>query len=581
MTKQKLELTWIGKDQQPNLEPRILIEDPDKSYGDLHAENMLIHGDNLLALKALEQDFAGKVKCIYVDPPFNTGQAFAHYEDGLEHSHWLQLIYYRFGFLHRLLSPEGTLFVHIDDNELGYLVVLLDEIFGRNNRLYTITFKQGAVTGHKAINPGCVTTTNFVLMYSKDKSRWTPNRVYTPRERDKRYTRFLENPEDAPENWKIITLIEAFCKRKNLSLKNARTLIKNEPQQLEQFVLNMANHVIRTARPDYKSVGAEARKAIDLSKKQPERMIHHERQNYPDMYFIAGERILFYADKLQLIDGRYVAGEALTTLWDDILSNNLHKEGQVRFPKGKKPEGLIKRILDLSTNEGDLVLDSFLGSGTTSAVAHKMNRRWIGVELRDHADTHCTPRLKRVCDGTDQDGISKVVNWQGGGGFKYYELAPSLLNQDKHGNWVISGEYNPDMLAAAMAKHEGFRYNPDPEVYWKQGRSSEKDYIFTTTNFIRVDFLDRINEEMREDEHLLICCKKFSSACVNRYPNIEVKKIPQMLLGRCEFGRDDYSLNIVNMPRDPEAPECIPKGPPEPSTNKQGKKTDLRQQKLF
>lgn len=580
MKKQKLELTWIGKDQQPILEPRILIEDPDKSYGDPNAENILIHGDNLLALKALEQDFTGKLKCIYIDPPFNTGQAFEHYEDGLEHSIWLQLIYNRFKSLHRLLSPEGTFFVHIDDNELGYLIVLLDEIFGRNNRLYTITFKQGAVTGHKAINPGCVTTTNFILMYSKNKTLWSPNRVYTPKERDKRYTRFLENPDDTPEKWRITTLIEAFCKRKKLALKNARALIKSKPHELEQFVIDMANHVIRTARPDYKSVGVAAREAIDLSKKQPNKVVHHERHNYPDMYFIAGERILFYADKLQLIDGSYVAGEALTTLRDDILSNNLHKEGQLRFPKGKKPEGLIKRILELSTKDEDWVLDSFLGSGTTSAVAHKMNRHWIGIELGDHANTHCIPRLKRVCDGDDQDGISKSVNWQGGGGFRYYELAPSLLNQDKYGNWVISQEYNADMLAAAMAKHEGFRYGPDPETFWKQGRSSEKDYIFTTTNFIRVDFLDRIHEEMREDEHLLICCKKFSSACANRYQNIELKKIPQMLLGRCEFGKDDYSLNIVNMPRDPDEPEFIPKGPPE-SKQKGKKKGDQRQQKLF
>jgi adenine-specific DNA-methyltransferase len=209
-----------------------------------------------------------------------------------------------------------------------------------------------------------------------------------------------------------------------------------------------------------------------------------------------------------------------------------------------------------------------------------MSRRWIGVELGDHCQTHCLPRLEKVCDGTDQGGISKSVNWKGGGGFKYYELAPSLLNQDKHGNWVISKEYNADMLAAAMAKHEGFRYSPDPEIYWKQGQSSEKDYIFTTTNFIRVDFLDRIHEDMREDEHLLICCKKFSSACVNRYPNIEVKKIPQMLMGRCEFGQEDYSLHIVNMPRDPEESEFVPVGPSEPQP-KGKKKTDRRQKTLF
>ena len=217
---------------------------------------------------------------------------------------------------------------------------------------------------------------------------------------------------------------------------------------------------------------------------------------------------------------------------------------------------------DIATNPGD----SFSIPSSVPARRRPWLTRWgvagLVSNLEIIAATHCLPRLKQVCDGTDQGGISEAVEWKGGGGFKYYELAPSLLKQDHHGNWVISQEYNADMLAAAMAKHEGFRYSPDPEVYWKHGQSSEKDYIFTTTSFIRVDFLDRLHEEMREDEHLLICCKKFSAACVNRFTNIEVKKIPHMLLGRCEFGRDDYSLNIVNMPRDPDAPDFVPAGPP-------------------
>lgn len=233
-----------------------------------------------------------------------------------------------------------------------------------------------------------------------------------------------------------------------------------------------------------------------------------------------------------------------------------------------KPERLLKRILTLSTNENDYVLDSFLGSGTTAAVAHKMGRRWIGVELEDTCFTHCLPRLKKVCDGTDQGGISEAANWKGGGGFKYYELAPSLLKQDSHDNWVISEEYNANMLAAAMAKHENFKYCPDSEAYWKQGQSSEKDFIFTTTGFVQVAFIDRIHEEMQEDEHLLICCKKFSAACSNRYPNIEIKKIPKMLLGKCEFGRDDYSLNIINMPVDDDEPDFVPSGPPKPKRKK-------------
>jgi len=262
------------------------------------------------------------------------------------------------------------------------------------------------------------------------------------------------------------------------------------------------------------------------------------------MYFIRGERILFYKNTLKLIEGKYVTGEPLTTLWDDLLSNNLHNEGGVRFPKGKKPEALIKRCLDLATNEGDLVLDSFLGSGTTAAVAHKMNRRWIGIELGQHAYTHCYPRLKAVVDG-EAGGISKALNWQGGGGFKFYELAPSLLTTSKYGNLTISNKYNHEMLAQAMAKHEGYTYAPDESIYWKQGYSGNNNYIFTAAGYISPEYLDNIASQLAEDEYLLVCAKSISKACVGRHKNIIVRQIPRMLLGRCEWGKDNYDLNIV------------------------------------
>lgn len=205
--------------------------------------------------------------------------------------------------------------------------------------------------------------------------------------------------------------------------------------------------------------------------------------------------------------------------------------------------------MTLGSNEGDLVLDSFLGSGTTAAVAHKMGRRWIGVELGEHAKTHCYPRLKMVAQGKDQGGISKAVGWKGGGGFRFYTLAPSLLKQDRFGHYIINKEYNGDMLAAAMAKQEGFSYSPSPETYWKQGHSSEQDYIYTTTQFLTVESLEAIQETMSEGETLLICCSACQKECKKRFGNITIKKIPQMLLGRCKFDQDDYSLNIINMPQ--------------------------------
>lgn len=248
-------------------------------------------------------------------------------------------------------------------------------------------------------------------------------------------------------------------------------------------------------------------------------------------------------------------------------------ENKFSFPK---PEGLINTILECCTNPGDLILDSFAGSGTTGAVAHKMGRKWIMVELGDHCHTHIQPRLQKVCDGTDQGGISSTVNWQGGGGFKYYYMAPSLLKKDHYDQWVINEEYNATMMAAAMAKHENFRYCPDEIYYWKQGQSSEKDFIFTTTVHLTPEHLDRIHEEMQPDESLLICCKSHFAGADSKYDNITVKKIPSMLLGKCEFGRDDYSLNIVDMPRDPNEPEFVPPGPPV-EAKKEEKKTKAEQ----
>jgi adenine-specific DNA-methyltransferase len=240
-----------------------------------------------------------------------------------------------------------------------------------------VTFKQRSATGHKAINPGCVNITNFVLIYAKDRTRWTANRVFTARERDLRYGQFIENFEDPFKKWQITTLAKAFAASKGISEKEGRTLAKARPEELDRFVVQNAPRVIRFARPSYEGVGEQARKLIDQSKASPNELFLLSRDAYPDIYLKGGERILFYSDKLKQIDGEWIAGEPLTTLWDDILSNNLHAEGGVTFPKGKKPDVLIKRILELATKPGDWVLDSFTGSGTTGAVAHKMRHHWI------------------------------------------------------------------------------------------------------------------------------------------------------------------------------------------------------------
>jgi adenine-specific DNA-methyltransferase len=517
---QKLELTWIGKGNEPKLEPRILIEDPSKSYGNIHSENMLIHGDNLLALKALEQQFATNVKCIYIDPPYNTGSAFEHYDDGIEHSLWLSLMKPRLDILRTLLRDDGSIWISIDDNECHYLKVLCDEVFGRTNFVGTVIWEkryspQNAVKWFSESH-------DFILVYSKNKSKWYPNLLERSDEMNARYRNLDNDPRGA---WK-----PADATAQGGHGTKSQFYVLTAPNGKQHTLPNGRCWVY--TEPVFKQMIADNRIWFGASG-----------NNVP-----AVKRFLSEVKQ----------GTACQTIWKHVEvghNQEAKKEiialfGAVNLFDTPKPERLIERILTLATRPGDLVLDSFLGSGTTASVAHKMNRRWIGIELGEHAKTHCLPRLQKVVSGEDKGGVTEAVKWQGGGGFKFYTLAPSLIQEDKYGSEIINPTYNRNMLAAAMAKQEGFRYSPDENNYWKQGFSSEKDFIFTTTQFITVQMLDRLAEELKEGESLLVCCKSFAKGCTNRYSNITIKKIPQMLLGRCEFGKDDYSFNIVNLPHE-------------------------------
>ena len=413
-------LNWLTRDADIHAAARVpyrlLEEAPDLSTGELDDGNMLIQGDNLEALKALLPFNAGQVKCIYIDPPFNTGQAFQHYDDNIEHAIWLGIMYARLELLRDLLAPTGTIAIHLDDEELAYCIVVLDEIFGRKNRINICTFLQAAAVGHKAINPGVVTVTNYIVIYARDKTNsWKPNRVFTKRGRDVRYASFIENHEDDYPNWRLIPLSQAFARALGETPREQKRRLGDQYEiALDEFVLKNADRVVQPVPPAYDGVGQETRKLIDTSRDNPNRVFLQVRQGYSDIYLRNGKRWLFYREKLKNIDGELVSGEPLTNLWDDLRSNNLHNEGGVKFPKGKKPEALIKRVFELFTNPGDLVLDSFLGSGTTAAVAHKMGRRYIGIEMGE------------------QGGISKSVGWQGGGGFRYYRLGPPVFDEEGH-----------------------------------------------------------------------------------------------------------------------------------------------------
>jgi len=557
--KRRLELTWIGKEIRPRLEPRILLEDQEKSYHAAHRvtdkdifDNQLIFGDNLLALKALEQEFAGKIKCIYIDPPYNTGSAFTHYDDGLEHSIWLSLMRDRLELLRSLLSDEGSIWISIDDNEMPYLRVLMDEVFGRQHFVAQCIWEK--VYSPKSSAKFLSENHDYVVCYAKNSSSWQRNLLPRTEQQDKAY----KNPDNDPRGpWKP----------GDLSARNYYSV--------GRYPITCPSGRVIPGPPQgmYWRVSKEKLAEID---KDGRIWWGKDSNNVP-----AIKRFL-----TEVIEG--LVPETIWT-YQEVGHNQAAKQHLKQLLPDEeelfitpKPEGLIHRILTIATNPGDIVLDSFAGSGTTGAAAHKMGRRWIMVELGEHCHTHIIPRMKKVIDGTDQGGISKAVNWKGGGGFRYFRLAPSLLEHDKRGNWIISKEYKAAMLASAMAKHEGFIYNPDETFYWKQGMSTEKDYIFTTTNFITIEYLDSIHEEMQPDESLLICCKSFQKACEDRYANITVRKIPNMLLGRCEFGKDDYSLNIANLPwqAEVEIPTDVPVD--DRSKGKKSKKTFQKdQQGLF
>ena len=523
--KQKLELTWVGKENRPRLEPRILIEDADKSY---HAptrvsdndifDNVLIHGDNLLALKALEADYAGKAKCVFIDPPYNTGSAFTHYDDGLEHSIWLGLMRDRLEIIKRLLSDDGSLWITIDDNEAHYLKVLCDEIFGRTNFIANVVWEKTA--GRK--NDTYISSAHdHILAFAKDLSIWRRTRNLLPRS-DAQVARY-QNPDNDPRGpW----------------IQGADSTAKSGSDNLRYEVTLPSGRIVVPPKGNYwRFSPASFQRALDENR----------------VYF--GKD----GDSLPIVK-KYLTdvqdGLVPRTWWpsSEVNSNQGAKRDHLRklLPEIEpfatpKPEQLLERILTISTNPGDFVLDSFAGSGTTGAVAHKMGRKWVMVELEGTCDTHILPRLRKVIDGTDPGGITNAVGWKGGGGFRYYDLAPSLLEKDKWGREVISKDYDAAMLAQALCKLEGFTYAPSPDVWWQQGHSSETDFLYVTTQTLGPDELAALSDDVGDGRSLLILCAAFRGN-PDHWLNLTVRKIPNHIRARCEWGHDDYSLNVANLP---------------------------------
>ena len=512
----KLELTWVGKEKELKVEPRILIENPalSNTAQDENTENMLIHGDNLLALKALESKYAGQVKCIYIDPPYNTGSAFEHYDDNLEHSIWLGLMKPRLEILRHLLSDDGSLWISIDDDEQAYLKVLCDEVFGRNNFVSNCIWQKK----HTRANDAKWFSDNhdFILVYARNKEHWARNLLPRTQENIDGYS----NPDNDP-----------------------RGVWQSLPLQAKSGSDANFEHVFRNGvswKPPKGRFSAFSHTSLD------------EMELDNRIWFGKdGKSVPRYKKFLSEVKDGFVP----TTLWfRDEVGDNQEAKTEVKSivpddPFGTpKPERLLKRVLEIATVKSDLILDSFLGSGTTAAVAHKMGRRYIGIEMGNHAYTHCKVRLDKVISGEDKGGITKSTNWTSGGGYKFYELAPTLILQDDFGQEIINPEYNAEMLASAVALHEGYTYAPDENCYFKQAYNGNNAYLYVTTRHINKSAVNSILTQLQDNEYLIIVCKSFDSNAAEDAKNITLKKIPQSLLDNCEFGKDDYKLNIVNPP---------------------------------
>lgn len=558
--KGKLELTWVGKyDEEKPVEPRILLENPEKSYGDPGSENMLIHGDNLIALQALQQDFYSSIKCIYIDPPYNTGSAFDYYDDNLEHSIWLSLMKARLTLLRDLLSEDGSIWIQIDDEEQAYLKVLCDEVFGRSNFINMISVNMKNIAGvsgggeDKRLKKNC----EYILAYAKDYSLLPLfNGPYSYTE----ISELVQQYQEEGKSWKYTTVLldpgekEYYGSIVDGDRNEIKVFIRKDPKMLS--VKQVASHEGITEKEVYQKYGINIFQTTNAQSSIRTRIMDYRTEehitedlisieyvpktgkNRGKVYeqFYKGDKCRLFVwlrDTSEVIDGELYKKDLQGTYWDmNAWMKNLTKEGSVEFGSGKKPEQLVRQIIEMTTSEGEWVLDSFLGSGTTAAAAMKLNRKWIGIELGNQAYSHCKPRLDRVINGEDAGGITKGVDWHGGGGYHFYELAPSLLvRNDKLPVYQINPTYTFEMLCEAICKIEGFKYRPQDVFH---GHSSEKRFIHVTTEFVNAKYIRSLSQHLDEGQSLLIYATKIQSDMVLP-DNIEVKKIPKDLLDKCNF----------------------------------------------
>ncbi|MBR4110423.1 MAG: site-specific DNA-methyltransferase [Clostridia bacterium] len=367
----KLELTWVGKNEKINPEPRILLEDIEKSYGDPQTENMLIHGDNLLALKALESKYSNKIKCIYIDPPYNANATNVPFDDNIEHSFYLSLMKCRLEILVKLLKEDGVLCIQCDYNEMAYLKVLCDEIFGRNNYVTMVTVKTSSESGVKVNANKPAKVSEYILIYAKNKDKmvYKPIRIVTGY--DKNYSQYIINPEDNYNEWQYANIKDILAQQLNKAKKD----LKDE--ELRTFQIDNRDRVFSV-----RDISDSLKKYIKDNGIDKNIAYEYTTSTGKKTLLYKNGEIVFVKNKVYEIDGKLELTKIASDIWLDIPWDGIANEGGVTLKNSKKPEKLIQRIFEGFTDEEDLVLDSFLGSGTTCAVAMKMNRKCIGIELR-------------------------------------------------------------------------------------------------------------------------------------------------------------------------------------------------------
>lgn len=388
--------------------------------------NLIIRGNNLLGIASLLSRYTGEIQFIYIDPPYNTANDSFKYNDSFKRSTWLTFMKNRLEIALNLLKKTGVIAISINYKELSYLKVLCDSVFGEENYVNTVTVKTATTASFRAINDCPVNVSEFILIYAKKKTDAKIKPVYVASDYSEDYGSYIENKDDYPENWRIVSVDSVIYAQDGVSSwqeykeKYGQNWKEIRYKKKAQFCLENCNSIVSLNTMQKPS--QEIKKAIEYSKKHRGKVFSIGKN-----FIYNGRSLAFYSKKLRKIDGTLSPSEILTNIWTDISFLSLGKEGGVNLSNGKKPEKLIKRLFDLFVDVGNIVMDYHLGTGTTCAVAHKMGLQYIGLEQLDYGNDDCTVRLANVIKG-EQGGISKDVNWQGGGSFIYCELAK--LNQN-------------------------------------------------------------------------------------------------------------------------------------------------------